>query len=184
MDGLAQTGVTLFRLVERMDAGPILLQKAVPVGPETTAGELSAVLAREGSQIFLKSLEYLREGYAEYIAQDESAATFAPKVERNEERLSWSDPALLLHNRIRALNPSPGAHCFFSGKRLKIWKTRPIASPCADQGKVTGFEQGFPLVGCAKGELLLLEVQPEGRGILRGDDWARGSRIKEGDRFE
>ncbi|HOV29364.1 MAG TPA: methionyl-tRNA formyltransferase [Synergistales bacterium] len=184
MDGATQTGVTLFRLVEKMDAGPILLQKAVPVGLETTAGELSEILAREGSQIFLKSLEYLRGGYAEYIAQDESAATFAPKISKTEERLAWSDPAPVVHNRVRALNPSPGVHCFFSGKRLKIWKTRSIDGPCANPGRITGFEQGFPVVACSSGGVVLLEVQPEGRGILRGDEWARGSRIKEGDQFE
>ena len=184
MDGAKRTGVTLFRLVERMDAGPILLQKAVPVGQETTAGELSEILAREGSQIFLKSLEYLRHGYAEYIAQDESAATFAPRIDKTEERLLWEYPAPVLHNRVRALNPSPGAYCFFSGKRLKIWKTRPTDGPCSGQGRVTGFEQGFPVLACSRGGLVLLEVQPEGRGILGGDDWARGRRIKEGDQFE
>ena len=184
MDGLDQTGVTLFRLVEKMDAGPILSQKAVPVGLETTAGELAEILAHEGSQIFLKSLEYLCGGYAEYIAQDESLATFAPKIDREEERLAWSEPALKLHNRVRALNPSPGAYCVFSRKRLKIWKTRPLEGTNPGNGTVTGFAERFPVVGCGNGGLVLLEVQPEGKGPLRGDDWARGSRIKEGDRFE
>lgn len=184
MDGKTATGVTLFRLVETMDAGPILAQAAFPIGPETTSGELTENLAVLGSQIFLKSLECLCGGYAEYIAQDDGTSTLAPKIDKLEERIAWNGPCLGIHNRVRALNPAPGAYCLHSGKRLKVWRTRPVAGDFSLAAQVVGFEEGFPIVSCASGALILLEVQPEGRKITRGDEWARGSRVKEGDLLE
>ncbi len=184
MDGQTRTGVTLFRLVERMDAGPIVAQCSVSVGPESTAGELTENLAREGSQIFLKSIECLCGSYAEYIAQDESASTLAPKIDKNEERLCWSQSAETLHNRVRALNPTPGAYCCHSGRRLKVWRTRPLGGYFPVGGRLAGFEEGFPIVACAAGGLILLEVQPEGKSPMTGAEWARGSRIKEGELLE
>jgi methionyl-tRNA formyltransferase len=184
MDGRPLTGVTLFRLVEKMDAGPIVAQASVLVGPESTAGELTENLAREGSQIFLKSLECLCGGYAEYIAQDESASTLAPKIEKAEERLCWRETAESLHNRVRALNPYPGAYCLHAGKRLKVWRTRPRSGDFHVGGQLAGFEEGFPIVACAEGGLVLLEVQPEGKSAMMGAEWARGSRVKEGDFLE
>ena len=184
IDGRTQTGVTLFRLVEKMDAGPILAQSTALIGMETTAGELSENLAREGSQIFLKSIECLYRGYAEYIAQDDGASTFAPKLDKTDERIHWNEPCERLHNRVRALNPVPGAYCVHLGKRLKVWRTRPVNGVFASAGRVAGFEGGYPLMACASGGLLLLQVQPEGRKPARGDEWARGSRIKQGDFLE
>jgi methionyl-tRNA formyltransferase len=184
MDGKTATGVTLFRLVEKMDAGPILAQATFPIGPETTSGELTENLALLGSQIFLKSLECLCGGYAEYIAQDDNASTLAPKIDKQEERIAWNGPCLGIHNKVRALNPAPGAYCVHSGKRLKVWRTRPVAGDFPRTAQVVRFEDGFPVVACASGTLILLEVQPEGRKITRGDEWARGSRVKEGDFLE
>ncbi len=184
MDGKTATGVTLFRLVETMDAGPILAQASIPVGPEATSGELTGKLALLGSQIFLKSLKCLCGSYAEYIAQDDSASTVAPKIDKLEERIAWSEPCEGIHNKVRALNPAPGAYCVHSGKRLKVWRTRPVAGDFPLAAQVVRFEEGFPVVACATGTLILLEVQPEGRKITQGDEWARGSRVKEGDILE
>jgi methionyl-tRNA formyltransferase len=184
MDGRTITGVTLFRLVQTMDAGPVVAQATTPIGRDATAGELTENLALIGSQIFLKSLECICGGYAEYIAQNEGEATFAPKLDKGEERICWGEPSDRLHNRVRALNPSPGAYCMDSGKRLKIWRTVPIEGISALPGTIAGFQEGFPVVACASGALVLLEVQQEGRKPSKGDDWCRGSRVKEGDILE
>lgn len=184
IDGQTRTGVTLFRLVEKMDAGPILAQASAQIGPEQTAGDLTENLAHEGSQIFLKSLECICGGYAEYIAQDDKDSTIAPKLDKSEERLDWNETCERVHNRVRALNPAPGAYCVHAGKRLKIWRTRPVAGAFRVAARIELFEGGYPVVACASGGLLLLEVQPEGRKPTLGDEWARGSRVKEGDLLE
>lgn len=184
MDGRTSTGVTVFRLVESMDAGPILARCYTQIGPETTAGELTGILAREGSQIFLKSLECLCGGYAEYIAQDNQAATKAPKLDKSEERIDWNKTGESVHNLVRALNPSPGSYCLHQGKRLKVWKTLPVEGTFAPPGSIVRLEGESPLVACSQGAILLLEVQPEGRNPASGKDWARGCRIRQGDLLE
>ena len=184
MDGKTATGVTVFRLVQSMDAGPIIARSLTQVGPETTAGELTEKLAREGSQIFLKSLKCLCGGYAEYIAQDDQAATKAPKLDKLEERIDWNKTGERVHNLVRALNPSPGAYCLHQGKRLKVWKTLPVEGTFAHPGSVVRLEGDSPVVACSQGAILLLEVQPEGRNPASGKDWARGSRIRQGDVLE
>ncbi len=184
MDGRTETGVTLFQLVQTMDAGPIVAQKAIPVGLDVTAGKLMEDLATEGSQIFLKSLKCICGGYAEYIAQDDAQATYAPKLDKAEERLSWSEPAWALHNRVRALNPAPGSYCFHSRKRIKIWKTNLENDASPVSGRVIRFDAGFPVISCGEESLRLLEVQPEGKKTLSGAEWARGARVMEGDLLE
>ncbi len=180
LNGDSVTGVTLFRLVEQMDAGPILLQEEYfPDGTET-AGELLDILAEKGSKLFLLGVKCIIEGTCSFIEQNSESATYAPKITNKEAEVSWQSSAERIVNTVRALNPSPGAFLHTGSKRLKIWSAR-ACSLSGAPGEVLGFDDGFPVVGTAEGAVVLLAVQPEGKRKLDGSEWARGLRLKKGD---
>lgn len=180
LDGAEVTGVSLFRLVEKMDAGPILAQVSYRILDTDTAGDLLVKLAQLGSEVFLKKLE---EGYDHwvFVEQNEAEATYAPKINPSEFLIDWQKKADFLFNQIRALSPLPGAFTWFRHKRLKILSSQ-RAELEGPPGEILGTdEKGFPLVGCGVKSLILLSVQPEGRRKESADEWFRGSRLEVGD---
>ena len=186
MSGDVETGVTVFRLVPEMDAGPILRQVSIPVEPTATASELYEKLSLRGSQIALEGVQYLlnrpNNVFHFFKKQDDGAATYAPKIGKAEGGVSWDWEALRIHNVVRALDASFGAFAAVRGTRLKIWRTLPCGEgEGKDVGCVLRFSDGFPVVGCGGGALRLDEVQAEGKRRVGGDEWARGLRLKEGD---
>ena len=178
LDGVASTGVTVFRLEEAMDAGPILHQEAMAVSENATTGDLFATLAKKGGKNLLNVLQLLKKEQCPSRIQKDEDATYAPKITKEELRIDWNSPARSLHNKVRAFNPVPSAYTEFQGKRLKIWKTQP-SQERGEPGRVIALCEGYPVVGCASGSLRLLEVQYEGKGRQDGASWARGARIKE-----
>ncbi len=186
MSGDVETGVTVFRLVPEMDAGPILRQVSIPVEPTATASELYEKLSLRGSQIALEGVQYLlnrpNNVFHFFKKQDDGAATYAPKIGKAEGGVSWDWEALRIHNVVRALDASFGAFAAVRGTRLKIWRTLPCGEgEGKDVGCVLRFSDGFPVVGCGGGALRLDEVQAEGKRRVGGDEWARGLRLEEGD---
>ena len=185
MNGDAETGVTLFRLVPEMDAGPVLRQVSVPVGLTDSASGLYEKLSSRGSQIALEGVQCLlnRPNNVFHFCQeqDDSVASYAPKIDKAEGGVSWAWEALRIHNVVRALDASFGAFVAVRGTRLKIWRTLPLGGGERDAGRVLRFFDGFPVVGCGGGALRLDEVQAEGKKRVGGDEWARGLRLKEGD---
>ena len=186
MSGDVETGVTVFRLVPEMDAGPILRQVSVPIEPTVTASDLYEILSSRGSQIALEGVQYLlnrpNNVFHFFKKQDDGAATYAPKIGKAEGGVSWDWEALRIHNVVRALDASFGAFVAVRGARLKIWRTLPCGEgEGKDVGRVLRFSDGFPVVGCGEGALRLDEVQAEGKRRVGGEEWARGLRLKEGD---
>jgi methionyl-tRNA formyltransferase len=180
LNGDSMTGITLFRLVHRMDAGPIALQEKVPIPVNATAGEMLDLMAYRGSQIFLNALKLYEEGTLKFIQQPHDKATYAPKIDKGETELSWERNARDVHNAVRAMNPAPGAYIIHRGKRLKIWRTEQVRGE-GEPGMIIRLETGFPVVACREGAVLLREVQREGKSRQAGDAWFRGTSLKEGD---
>lgn len=185
MNGDTETGVTVFRLVPEMDAGPILRQASLTIGPTASASELFEVLSFRGSQIAVDGVQYLLNSTDNttqfWEKQEDRAATYAPKVVKSEGEVSWGWEAARVHNVVRALDGSFGAFVPFRGGRLKLWRTLPCEGPGGEAGRVLRFSEGGPVVSCGRGGLRLDEVQAEGRKRTGGDEWARGLRLKEGD---
>lgn len=180
LNGDETTGVTVFRLVREMDAGPVALQEECPLPGDATTGDMLQALAVRGSQMFLNALELFKERSLKFRQQPHERATYAPKIDKRESELSWGRLARDVHNAVRAMNPAPGAYVIHRGKRLKIWKTERTEAP-ADPGRIARLEKGFPVVSCEDGGVLLREVQKEGKARQGGDAWFRGAGLKEGD---
>jgi methionyl-tRNA formyltransferase len=183
MNGDERTGVTVFRLVEEMDAGPILAQAEVPVTLETTSEELFEVLAGTGSQIAIQGVESLMKGNARFSAQNSDSATYAVKLTKEEAEVSWTQNYLRVHNVVRAFASSSGAFAVVEGRRLKLWGTTPVEMSGEEEsrpGQVLRFLEGDPVIVCEGGALRLREVQNEGKRRISGVDWACGGRLETG----
>ncbi len=182
ISGETETGVTIMRIEEGMDAGPMLLQRAIPIAPEDNAGTLHDRLAELGATTLADALWMLAHGEAVWTPQDEAHATRAPKLRDEDCRLDLAgDPAALV-NRIRGLSPVPGAYLICSGQRLKIFRgeKRPGA---AAPGVILEIADRALVVGTGSGVLALLEVQLEGKRRMTGADFARGQRLQAGAHF-
>ncbi len=185
--GEAETGITIISLVERMDAGPMLLRRAEAIRPDDTAGSLGDRLAVLGADALVETLALLAAGRAEPREQDEAAATYAPKITPADQVLDWKEPAAALRRRVQALAPQPGAQTAARGRLLKV-----LAAEVRDEvperwngepGMVAGLEPAGILVRAGAGCLLLTQVQPEGKRPMRAADFARGARLDRGARL-
>jgi methionyl-tRNA formyltransferase len=174
--GDRETGVTIMKMEEGLDTGPILLQQGVPVAPTATAGSLSAELAHLGARLLIEALERARCGRLEPRAQDEADATYAAKIGGAEGRLDWRLPAEALERRVRAFDPSPGAFILVNGERIRVLG----ASVEAAKGPPGTVLDDRLLVACGRGALRLVRVQRGGRKPLDAASFLRGFPIPAG----
>lgn len=193
MDGAAESGVTIMHMAERMDTGDMIIQRALPIDAEMNFGLLHDRLASLGAEALLEAVEALAAGRAKRIAQDESLASYAAMIGPEDRLLDWRWTTASLHNRIRALDPAPGAEAHVKGKRLKIWRSRvvpPIDTEkeprfaASSAGEVVALAADGPLIRCGDGLLQLLEVQPSGKKRMAAAAWLMGRPLSVGDRFD
>jgi methionyl-tRNA formyltransferase len=186
VNGEPETGVTTMLLDEGLDTGPTLLARRTPIGPEETAGELEARLARLGAEVLLASLRGMADGTLVPVPQDASRASLAPIIRKQDGLVDWSLPATAVARRVRGFHPWPGAHARLGGRGLKILRARPAdgARP-APPGSIVEVGAEAVLVACGAGSLLaLLDVQPESRRPMSAAAFAAGARVRPGARFE
>ncbi len=179
MAGDAETGVTTMRMDAGLDTGDILLQASLPLDDIENWGALEPRLAEIGAGLLLRTLEALARGDCPRIPQDAAGVTLAPSLPPDIGQLDWTRPARDLHNLVRGVTPRPGAYTFRQGKRLKVWRTEVVESD-AMPGAVESIGGGGITVGTSKGALRLLDVQPESKGRMAADAWARGARVVPG----
>lgn len=179
--GERETGVTTFLMDEGLDTGPILLQRATPIHPEETAGELAARLAVLGAELLLETLARLDTLVPR--PQDPAAATLAPRLTREDGALDWRRPAVELVNRVRGCNPWPGAFTAAPGGRLLLWRARALAGPAEAPPGTLVARAGELVVTAGEGAVLPLEVQPENRRVMTWGEYLRGARLGAGARL-
>lgn len=180
--GEAETGVTIMRVEEGMDAGPILLQRGIPIRPEDDAGTLRDRLAALGPSALADALQVLGRGQAVWTPQDEAQVTWAPKLRDGDCGLEIEGDPVPLVNRVRGLSPDPGAYLRWGGRRLKVLRAqaRPDAGP---PGIILTIDDQALVLGTGDGALALLAVQPEGKRRMTGAEFARGQRLQVGARL-
>ncbi len=183
------TGVTLFRLDEGIDTGPILDQEMVSIGSEETAGELTERLARLGGTVLRRALDREEEGDLEPRPQPVWGATYAPRLTKEDGRIDWNRPVEQIERAVRALTPWPGAFTFVEGRRLRIHHARPAhrMPAAAGDGSCPGAFVVRPdgiAVRCNPGLLALIDVQPEGKARQAAAAWWRGARLGPGARCD
>jgi methionyl-tRNA formyltransferase len=181
LSGDGQTGITIMQMEEGLDSGPVVHRVATPIGPDETAGSLAARLADLGAVALVEALSLLSGGLARPQPQDHSAATYAPKLDREIARLVWQREASALVRQIRAFDPAPGAWAQHNGSTLKLFGARQ-ATGAGEPGTV--LEAGNELVVAAgSGAVAISEVQPAGKTRLSVEAWVRGRGITAGKRL-
>ena len=171
--GDAETGITIMQMDEGLDTGPMLTTGAIPIGPETTASDLHDALAEFGGELIVR---VLAADLPQAVPQPEDGATYAPKLDRGEGRLDWSDDAAALDLKVRALNPWPGVWCEHDGVRIRVLAATPV-----DGKGAPGAVIAPPLtVACGNGALQLERVQRAGKSALSAADFVRGNPMPPG----
>jgi methionyl-tRNA formyltransferase len=185
INGEKETGVTTFLLEEGVDRGKILVQKKTEIGEDETAGEVLDRLSHLGAEAVIETLKQIEMGNYTPIPQDESKASKAPKIRKQDCLLEWDKPAENIHNFIRAFSPDPGAHTFFRGKMLKIYRTRKTNIPSSGflPGQLLVIDSGL-YVSTADYLLMIEELQLEGKKKLLASQFVQGARLQPGEKLE
>lgn len=181
--GLPQTGVTIMRMVKALDAGPIILASSIPILDDETYGELQLRLSELGALTLIEALALISIGEAVETPQDDSLATWAPKVSRDDARVDWSRGVDEASRIIRAYDPKPGAFTTLGGLDVKLFGARRLhsgAPSAGEPGRVVDVRQGI-IVDCGDALLCVQDVQPAGKSRMRSADWARGRGVTMGD---
>ena len=176
MRGERETGITTFQMDPGMDTGDMLLRETTPIGPDETAGELSARLAEIGARLLLQTLDGL--GSLPRIPQDPAQATLAPRLKKEDGWLRPTEPARDLVNRVRGCNPWPGAALMTPAGRLLVWRAEALPGPAAAAPGTLIASAGSLAIVTGDGLLLPREVQPENRKAMAWDDFLRGARLR------
>ncbi len=175
------TGNTTMRIDEGLDTGDMLLQREMPIAPDQTAADLFPLLAEQGSELMVETLAGLATGALTPRKQDDSQATLAPILTREDGHIDFSRTATEIYNRWRGFQPWPGAYTTLSGKKLAVHRLMPVESKQQLQPGEIRIESGRFLVSCGQGSWLeFLELQMEGKKRMSAAEFLRGSQLKSG----
>jgi len=174
LHGDEETGVTIMKMDEGLDTGPMLAQRSIPLTQDDTAGSVFETLSHLGTDLLIETLPDYLSGKIQPVPQPEAGATYAPMLKKEEGRLDFTRPAEELERRVRAFNPWPGAFMDFDGMLLKVHRARVEAGDAAVGQRLVYQDQ--PAVGAGGGLLVLDEVQPAGKKPMSGKSFLAGAR--------
>ena len=185
--GFKTSGVTVMRMVDEMDAGPILMQSQEEIGVSETAFELETRLAVSGARALTEVLESIESGSIKSREQDESMVTYAPKINKSVARIDWSQEATVIANMIRGMDKIPGAWSLLQGNPTKLFNAIPsltsvtgsLPGTVLDANDISGLR-----VATGQGTLEIGEVQPSGKKRMSASSWIRGRGTEVGQRFQ
>lgn len=168
INGDAATGISIMRMTRGLDCGPVILQRAMGIGIEDTAGSLHDDLAHMGGQMLVEAMQAINQGLFKEIKQDEALATHAPRLSKQEGLIDWNQPARVIHNRIRGMHPWPGAYFDWQGpgqKNIRL-HVRPgrIGKEKPDEvkpGTISGLEDDRLAIACQDRMYLVSAIKPE-----------------------
>lgn len=173
VNGETETGCTVFLLDEGMDTGLILAREKTKIGPLETTGDLYGRLKETGAALMVRTVDRLAQGHGEGQPQQDTLATRAPKIAPADARIDFSRDMADVHNFIRGMSPFPGAWTLKDGKKIKIYRTEPAPQITLEPGRAA-IIAGAAFAGCLNGSIGLIEVQPEGRKHMSGNDLLNG----------
>ncbi|MCG3090153.1 methionyl-tRNA formyltransferase [Sporosarcina cyprini] len=189
MDGETETGVTIMYMAEKLDAGDIISQVTVPIKENDDTGMMFDALSAAGTQLLKETLPSILNGTNKRIPQNESEATFAHNISREQERIDWNKPGEAIYNQIRGLHPWPNAYTTFLGDNVKMYKAEKVHRNSAawQPGTIISIDKDEMIVQCGDDTALSIkELQPAGKKRMAIDVFLNGvgSKWQVGDRFE
>ena len=185
--GLEQTGISIMRMVRRLDAGPVLHRVTTPIAPDETGGELTLRLSEIGALAAVEALAMIDLGRVVEAPQDERHATYAPKIERAMTRVQWTAPAREVARLVQAYDPVPGSFAFYGSAPVKLFGAtvvgRPAGGEMTDPGTVLEIDSVGMTVACGVGAVRIAAIQPAGKRQMTPVAWAHGRGIASGQRL-
>jgi methionyl-tRNA formyltransferase len=179
--GETRTGVSVYRMDQGMDTGPLLLTREVEIGEAETAEELGKRLAVIGGELVNEAIKGLKQGTLKPVPQDEQGASYAPLFKKIDGLIPWQEDAAQIRNRIRGMVPWPVAYTMWQGKQIKIYRAR-IGEGTGTPGEIISLDSGIE-VATGTGSIFIEELQIEGGRRIRCDEFCRGHRLIVGERL-
>ena len=168
-----KTGVSLMAMTAGLDCGPVYVEEAVAIGPEETAGELHDRLAALGGELLVRHFDAIVNDALDAVEQDDSRATYAGKISKQDARLDWQQPAAALHRRVRAYNPVPGAFFLLDDMPVKCWRAGVVDGAAgAAAGEVVSAGRDGIVVACGRDALRLDTLQRPGKRPVNASQFA------------
>jgi methionyl-tRNA formyltransferase len=184
IEGETGTGVTIMRVVKALDAGPMLATARRPITADETSDEVERDLAEIGAQLLVAAIPGLSEGRIQEIPQDDAAATYAPRLTKDDGRIDWSWPAERIHNLIRGLHPWPHAATFLGSRRYILHRSRPVRDAVrAVPGTILEALGDRLMVAAGTGSVEIVEIQPEGKRPMSVREFLAGHPLTAGSIF-
>jgi methionyl-tRNA formyltransferase len=178
MAGDAESGVTIMKMDEGLDTGAMAMAERMPIGVDTTAGEMHDALSRLGADLMLRVLVAAERGLLALTPQPQTSVTYAEKISKSETRIDWSKPWKQVHDHIRGLSPFPGAWFEVGGVRVKV-----LRSTKSEESGAPGTALDDKLtIACGNGSVRLVQVQRAGRQPMSAEEFLRGTPVKAGTR--
>ena len=169
-------GISIMKIEEKLDSGPVLISKEFILEKNATYGEIEKKLSLEGSNLLIESLKIIFAEDQKFIAQDHSKATYAKKIDKSETKIDWKDEANKVLAHIHALSPSPGAWFEFKKERFKVLKAK-VSSESGKSGCV--LDENLT-IGCLKNSVQILELQRQGKNKQTSKEFLLGNKIDKG----
>ena len=171
-----ETGISIMKIINELDAGPIMKSVKININKETTYESLSKKISVLASSIIIESLEILEKKNEKFISQDSTKATYAKKINKPESKIKWSDNAQKIIAKINALHPNPGSWFELNGSRIKILKAK-LVKKTGNQGEI--IDDQFT-IACSENSVQILELKKEGKKNMLASDYLKGNKLKVG----
>ncbi|UCD67592.1 MAG: methionyl-tRNA formyltransferase [Betaproteobacteria bacterium] len=181
--GDSETGISIMRMEEGLDTGPVYLTESTPIAANETAASLHDKLAELGARTIVRALAGIASGALQPRTQSAFGATYASKITKSEAQIRWTQPAVEIERAIRAFDPFPGAFSHLDQQLVKVWAARLVKDSSAQPGKVRAVTEAGIVVACGSGALCLTELQRQGGKRLPASEFLRGFPIEAGQRF-
>ena len=172
-----QTGISIMKIVEELDAGPVMHQDKIQINEKIDTLTLSKVLSELGANSILNAINKIEKGEARFKEQNHSEATYAKKISKEEGKINWNQSAKKVLAKINGLNPNPGAWFQYKNERFKVWKAE-IVNKNSDAGKIIDDQL---TIACDEQSIKILEIQKEGKSRQLTDQFLLGNKIKHGE---
>lgn len=186
MRGETETGITTMFMDKGMDTGDMLVQHAMPIQEDDTAGTLHEKLAELGAETLLETLTQLEAGDLQRLPQNHDAATYAPMLKKEDGKIDWQEHALTIIRKVRGLDPWPGAYTSYQGRIVKLLQVQPETCPTHNISTIPGAiididKLSGPLIKTGDGCIRILRIQPQNKSPMACSDFCRGYRLEIGD---
>ncbi len=177
MKGDKETGISIMKIVPKLDAGPVLIQAKLSIDNEINYEQISEKMSNLGAKLIIDALELIKNNKANFTPQDESKVIYAKKIEKIESKINWNESAEEILAKIRAFYPNPGNWFELDGARIKIIKALEVERT----GKVGAvIDDNKMIIACKKNALQILELKKEGKKLMKVNEFLKGNKIKIG----